>query len=116
MVTNIVQVLLALVFIMAGGTKLMGLEMHVTNFKDWGYPSWFRIFTGLWEVLGSIALVWGIWSHKVAAPAGVWLMIVMAGATYTHLFRAHDGGWIMTVPIFLLAGFVAYGRWEATGI
>ena len=37
-VVMIVSVLMGLMFLFAGGTKLAGLPMHVEHFAHWGYP------------------------------------------------------------------------------
>lgn len=33
--------LLSALYLFTGGTKLMGMEMHVEHFAQWGYPQWF---------------------------------------------------------------------------
>ena len=33
--------------------------MHVENFKQWGLPQWFRVVTGIVELVGPIALIIG---------------------------------------------------------
>ena len=81
------QSLLALVFLMAGGTKLLGIQMQVENFKRYGYPQWFRLVTGAVEVTGAVGMVVGVWVGQVAIAAGFWLGITMIGAVYTDLFR-----------------------------
>ena len=42
--------LLTLAFVLSGGTKLVGADMHVQNFTNWGYPLWFMYITGLVEI------------------------------------------------------------------
>lgn len=44
--------LVNLAFLMAGGTKLAGVEMHTENFARWGYPNWFKYVTGSVELMG----------------------------------------------------------------
>ena len=50
MIWRTLTILLGVLFLFAGGTKLIGTQMHVEHFALWGYPSWFRLFVGAWEV------------------------------------------------------------------
>ena len=51
------QILLALVFLAAGGAKLAGVPMMVQVYDLIGVGQWFRIVTGLVEVGGAITLL-----------------------------------------------------------
>ncbi|MGU3285138.1 DoxX family protein [Methylobacterium mesophilicum] len=75
------QVLLALVFLAAGGAKLAGVPMMVQVYDLIGVGQWFRIVTGLVEVAGAIALL----VPGYAAFAALWLTCTMAGAIVAHL-------------------------------
>jgi uncharacterized membrane protein YphA (DoxX/SURF4 family) len=79
--------ILALAFVLAGGTKLAGMQMHVEHFEQWGYPQWFRIVTGLVEVMGAALLIVGIWVSVAAILGGLVLIAAMVGAIYTDIFR-----------------------------
>ncbi|WP_264051076.1 DoxX family protein [Methylobacterium flocculans] len=75
------QVLLALVFLAAGGAKLAGVPMMVEVYDFIGVGQWFRIVTGLVEVAGAIALL----VPGYAAFAALWLACTMVGAIVAHL-------------------------------
>jgi len=100
--------LLAAVFFMAGVPKLMGAEGWLRHFAAWGYPDWFRLVVGTVEV-GSAGL---LLIPKLAFFGACGVVVVMAGATYTHLFRAPDetGRAIFTLALLLLAAGVGYLR------
>lgn len=83
----VLQSLLALVFLMSGGIKLLGVQMQVDNFKRYGYPQWFRLVTGAVEMTGAVGMIVGVWVDQVAIAAGFWLTATMIGAVYTDLFR-----------------------------
>lgn len=114
----IVQVLLALLFLFAGGTKLV---LPVDVLASMGSPNqiplpgWFVRFIGVVEVLGALGLILpGLlrvkpWLTPLAAAG---LVIIMIGAT--ALTVAADGVATGVVPLVvgLLAAFVAYGRWR----
>lgn len=46
-----IQGLLGVAAIAAGGTKLIGADMHVENFDRFSYPQWFRLVVGAVETL-----------------------------------------------------------------
>lgn len=100
--------LLAALFLMAGGSKLAGVERHVQGFEHWGYPQWFRLVIGAVEVISAVVLL----IPRMAFFGAGALMVVMAGAVYTHLFRANGEGLMAIAPLVLLglAGLVAYAR------
>lgn len=103
----IVSIVVAAMFIMAGGTKLAGLPMHVEHFQKWGYPDWFRILIGIAEVAGGVGLL----IPRVASFAAAGLAAIMLGAVYTHL--AHDEATQVFAPgVFLsVFGALTYARW-----
>src|SRR2546422_1931200 len=81
----IVQGLLAAAFLAAGGAKLAGVPMMVQIFDQIGMGQWFRIVTGLVEVIGAVALV----VPGFAALGAAWLGATMFFAVLTHLFVLH---------------------------
>ena len=82
----IVQGLLAAAFLAAGGAKLAGVPMMVQVFDQIGMGQWFRIVTGLVEVIGAVALVVPVF----AALGAAWLGATMFFAVLTHLFILHS--------------------------
>jgi hypothetical protein len=92
--------LLSVMFIMAGGTKLIGIEMHVQNFAAWGFAPWFMYFVGLTEVICAGAL----WLRSKYAALG--LTLVMAGAVHTHLVASEP--FMVPAVLGVLSLFLAY--------
>ncbi|HMO52867.1 MAG TPA: DoxX family protein [Tepidiformaceae bacterium] len=104
-VAGILQILLAVVFLFAGGSKVAGIRMQVDNFNRYGYPQWFRVFTGLVELAGAGGMVAGLFADEAATVAGIVLGSVMVGAAYTDLGKSVP---VMVVgPVVLLAVSVA---------
>lgn len=97
--------LLVALFLMAGGSKLAGAEQHVQAFARHGWPHWLRLVVGVVEVTSAVLLL----IPRVAFFGGCALVVVMAGATYTHLFRATDeaGEAVFTIIPLSLAALVA---------
>ncbi len=111
----IVQILLALVFLMAGTLKATQPAERLAKNMEWvkATPLWTVRLIGILEILGAIGLILPIvtgilpWLTPLAAAG---LVLTMIGATILHMRRGeypHLGG---TVVILLLALFVVYGR------
>jgi tellurite resistance protein TehA-like permease len=111
-----VQVLLALIFLFTGGTKLI-LPIEVLT-EQTPMPSLFVRFLGVAEVLGAIGLILpGLMrSRPVLTPlAASGLVIIMIGATVLTLVGVVPvGAALALIPLVvgLLSAFVAYGRWR----
>ena len=109
----IVQGLLALLFLWAGGMKLVLPLEKLTG--PIPLPGLFLRLIGMAEVLGAIGLILpGLLRIRpgLTPLAAAGLVLIMIGATVVTL----AGGDIATAPIPLAAGllsaFVAYGRWR----
>jgi putative oxidoreductase len=100
--------LLAALFLRAGIPKLMDAQGWVRHFVAWGYPDWLRLVVGAVEVVSAVLLL----IPKLAIAGACGIMLVMAGATYTHLFRASGEAarGIFTLALLLLAAAVGYTR------
>jgi uncharacterized membrane protein YphA (DoxX/SURF4 family) len=112
----IVQILLALLFLFAGGTKLVipyDKLMEMGSPNQVVLPALFIKFIGVVEVLGGLGLVLPglLRINKGLTPlAAIGLTIVMIGAVIITI--AGDGIKLAITPIIvlLLCVFVAYGR------
>ena len=114
----IIQILLALMFLFAGGTKLV-LSPEVL--ASMGPPDQIQLpglllkFIGVCEVLGALGLLLPglLRIRPMLTPlAAAGLVIIMIGAT---LITIAGIGFVMALSplVFgLLAAFVAYGRWR----
>ena len=95
----ILQVLLGLGFLMFGFMKFT--SQMVEGFKHFGYPSWFRVFTGLMEILSAALVIAGIWNETFAAWGALLMVFTMIGAILTHI-KMKDSIKGMMMPIILL--------------
>ncbi|XOV93476.1 MAG: DoxX family protein [Bacteroidota bacterium] len=73
--------LLALAFLGAGVTKLIGVEMQIENLTSWGYPLWFRFPIGLGEVSLAIGLLMPAYRKWVIYAIYAWGVV----AIFTHI-------------------------------
>jgi hypothetical protein len=109
----VVQVLLAIVFLMAGGTKLV-LPLATMQQGPTILPGWFLRALGVAEILGALGLILpGLLRIKtILTPiAAVCLTIVIIGAV---AITAHDTGFASALFPFVtgvLLLWVIYGRW-----
>jgi uncharacterized membrane protein YphA (DoxX/SURF4 family) len=88
--------MLAVLYLFAGGTKLAGMPMHVEHFAQWGYPDWFRLFVGMWEVIFGLLLL----VPRAASYAAGALALAMVGAIYTELFRGVPAQAVVPLVLF----------------
>ncbi len=107
-----IQGLLALLFLFAGGMKLvLPIEAMVTLVR---LPGLFLRFIGVAEVLGAIGLIlpWLLGIRRELTPlAASGLVIIMIGATALTWASGRAAGGPFVVGLLLL--FVAYGRWSS---
>ena len=112
----IIQVLLALLFLFAGGTKLVvppDVLASMGSPNQIPLPGWFVRFIGVAEVLGALGLVLpGLLRIRpgLTPLAAAGLVIIMIGATVVTLVGGMVAVALMNVVVALLAAFVAYGR------
>jgi DoxX-like family len=109
----IVQGLLALVFLFAGGAKLV-LPLEAMQ-GPVSLPGSFLRFLGVVEVLGALGLILpGLFRIRPALTplAAAGLVIIMIGATVITLRAGQVTAALISLVVGLLAAFVAYGRWR----
>jgi len=99
----ILQGLLGLAFLGAGGSKLIGVQRMRDSFEEWRYPQWFMRVTGAVELIGAIGLIIGFFVEGIAALAGLWLAATMLGAQYTHWIRVRDNKWQPSFVLLILS-------------
>ena len=106
-----VQVLLALLFLFAGGAKLtMPAEAMQGPVP---IPVLFLRFIGVCEVLGALGLILpGLLRirQQLTSLAASGLVIIMIGATVVNLLSGFIVVALITLVVGLLAAFVAYQR------
>jgi hypothetical protein len=109
----VVQALLALVFLFAGGMKLV-LPLDALK-GPVEVPGWFLRFIGAAEVLGALGLLLpGIFKTRpgLTPLAAAGLLIVMIGATVLTFRSGMVGPALISAAVGFCAAFVAYGRWR----
>ena len=112
----IIQILLTLTFLFAGGTKLV---LPIETLRAMGSPNqvmlsgWFLKFIGLCEVLGALGLILpGIFHRRqyLTPLAAIGLFIIMIGAVIVTIMGDGIAMAISPLIVGLLCLFVAYGR------
>ena len=114
----IIQVLLALLFLFAGGMKLV---IAPEVLQSMGSPNQIVLpgllvrFIGVCEVLGGLGLILpGLLRIRpgLTPLAAAGLVIIMIGAIVLSFAADGIGAAIIPLVTGILAAFVAYGRWR----
>lgn len=114
----IIQVLLALLFLFAGGTKLV---LPIDVLTAMGSPNQVHLpallirFIGVCEVLGALGLVLpGLFRKRpeLTTLAAAGLVIIMIGAIVLTIIGDGIGPALPPLVVGLLCAFVVYGRWR----
>lgn len=114
----ILQILLALMFLFAGGMKLV---LPIDVLQSMGPPNqvlfsgWFLKFIGLCEVLGGFGLILpGVFRRQqyLTPLAAIGLTIIMIGAVVVTAIGPGFKFAISPLITGLLCAFIAYGRWK----
>jgi uncharacterized membrane protein YphA (DoxX/SURF4 family) len=111
----ILQALLALLFLFAGGMKLITPVEELLKQMPLPLPGWFVRFTGVVEILGAIGLIlpWLLGIRPGLTPlAAAGLVIVMIGAMVYTVAAGDLKSVLLPLVVGLLCAFVAYGRWR----
>ncbi len=109
----IVQGLLALIFLFAGGIKLVLPLEAMTEQMPLPLPGLFLRFIGVAEVLGAIGLILPglLRIRPVLTPlAAAGLVLIMIGAVVLTLAGGDVAPALIPLVVGLLSAFVAYGR------
>lgn len=109
----IIQILLALLFLFSGLTKLLPiLTMPPPPPGVWMPPMWFLKFIGVCELLGGLGLVLpGLFRRQqyLTVLAAIGLLIIMIGAVAVTVSMG-IGAAVLPLITGILCAFVAYGR------
>jgi len=111
----VIQGLLALLFLFAGGMKLILPVEEMTKQMAVPLPGLFLRFIAVAEVLGALGLILpGLMRIRrgLTPLAAAGLVIIMIGATLVTLAGGAVTPALMPLAVGLLATFVAYGRWR----
>ena len=100
----VVQIGLAAMFLMAGGSKLMAAPTMVALFDAIGWGQWFRYVTGAIETSAAVALL----IPSAAVYGALLLILTMIGAIATNLFLGQSV--IPPLVPLVVASAVAWGR------
>jgi hypothetical protein len=114
----IIQVLLTLLFLFAGGTKLV---LPIDVLTSMGSPNQVHLpallirFIGVCEILGALGLILpGLFRKRTELTplAAAGLVIIMIGATVLTMIGDGIGAAIVPLVVALLCAFVAHRRWR----
>ncbi len=102
------QILMAALYLMAGGSKLLGNPHMVEQFAELGVGQWFRYFTGCVEVTGAILLL----VPRLCSFGGFLITATMIGAIIARITVLH-GNMVGDVVLLLIAATITWNRRKA---
>lgn len=106
--TYLVPGVVALLFLGAGGAKLMGSPEMVTIFENFRLPLWFMYVTAIVEIFGAVGLVFA--GRAVGFWAGLALSITMlVGASFHFVYDPVERA-IPALVLMAVCGVLAYRR------
>ena len=108
----IVQILLALAFLLAGSMKVSQPIDKLKKNMNWTTPGIVRL-VGTLEILGSLGLILPAVTHILpwlTPVAAVGLVLTMIGAAIVHVRLKEFSGLAAPIVLLLLALFIVYGR------
>lgn len=94
-IVTAVSIMLGLIFLLAGVTKLFGTM--VDQFIMWGYSAWFQYLIGAVEAVAGVGFLLG----RTRFAAAVLVVPIMAGAIFT-VVRAGDAAQAVVPAVTLL--------------
>ena len=97
------RVVLALVFLGAGASKLFGEPAMVTMFADIGAGQWLRYAVGALEIAGGV----GVLVPRLSTVAAAGLALLMVGAAATKLTVLDTPPW-SPLGLLVLAALVSW--------
>ena len=103
-------VLLGLLFLETGQSKLFNPQMHLKDFEEWSYASWFISVVGVIEVVGGVLLLAPLtgFSSKTRFYGALLLAVDMLVATATHLKAGQMNRFPVPLVLCILCLLVAY--------
>ena len=110
----VIQGVLAVMFLFAGGSKLVMSAEQMATPGPIQFPVAFIRFIGVCELLGAIGMI-GPWLTGIKPGltplAGAGLVVIMIGATVVNLVDGPQGFAAFTIVLGVLAAAVAWTRW-----
>lgn len=114
------QISLGLAFLASAVSKLAGAADAMREQLE--IAPWFRTLTALVEIVGAVGMLTGLWFPRLAAPAGLWIAALMAGALVAHLRVGDPFTNMIPAAVYLMLALAvtalradAYGSKEHAG-
>lgn len=109
-VTIVMQTFLIFMFLMASSRKLTGDKTAIEEFKTLRLPQWFRVFTGVYELVTATALIIGYWATSWIA-LGSLLIVIFAIVGTLAMVRVKEPFknmiMIMVIAVFAIILFLS---------
>lgn len=111
----VLQSLLIAYYVFSGSAKIAGAKYWVDVFNNLKLPQWFRVITGVVQLVGAAVLIIGFWYAGAIAWGGIWLGVTMLVAFLAHI-RVKDSFGKTVQPVVFLALIVIVTMINADGM
>lgn len=98
------SILVGLAFLLAGSSKLAGLEQHVQSFEEFGLPIWLMYVVGATEVVAGGLLMLA----RTRFIAAIALAGTMLGAVGSHALVGHGSEVVPSAVLLIASLAIAY--------
>jgi uncharacterized membrane protein YphA (DoxX/SURF4 family) len=102
----VVQILLAVFYVLAAFGKLMSRPQWIGLFRNWGFPDKFYLIVGVLEMLGAVGLL----IPRLAGYAAAGFVVLMIGAAATHLINGEGLNVLRPLVFIVFLALVFYLR------
>ena len=106
----LIRLMLGIIFMVHGGQKVLGgFSEPMAMMDGLGFPAFFGIVLGLFELIGGILLFFGILTNYIASG----FIIIMLGALFTvHLKEGYMASeFVLTLLVMSISMIVSY-NWK----
>ncbi|MBN6204458.1 DoxX family protein [Staphylococcus saprophyticus] len=106
----LIRLMLGIVFMVHGGQKVLGgFSEPMAMMEGLGFPAFFGIVLGLFELIGGILLFFGILTNYIASG----FIIIMLGALFTvHLKEGYMASEFVLTLLVMSISMIVSNNWK----
>ena len=105
----LVRIATGYLFFTHGLSKVNNLAMPMGMMVHFGFPAWVGVFIAWLEVIGGLALVFGLLTRVFAVMFGIEMIVAIFLTGFAHGLGAHDMEIILALNSFAIA-FMGSGK------
>jgi putative oxidoreductase len=106
--SSILSILLIIIFGFTGIAKITGVQKFKDNFTHLHLPQWFRLVTGILEVIAIICLIIGFWQKSFLLIGSLLLVCIGIGGAIAHARMKHSAKDILVIAILAVVALCIF--------